>query len=200
MPKVTEEHREARRQQILAAAMRCAARDGFHKTTMSAVVKESGLSAGAVYLYFRSKNDLLQELAGRAVAGIADAIGELADADELPTPEKAVRAAVERVVELGRQLDVDLPRLALQAWAEAARDPEVRALVAGEAVAIRAAWGDYAQRAIAGGNFPADADPAAIGFALMAQIPGFILFQVIFPGEVTPPSYAAAIAELRHLP
>ena len=52
MPKVSEEHRAARRRQILDAAARCFARDGFHRTSMQDIVRESGISAGLVYRYF----------------------------------------------------------------------------------------------------------------------------------------------------
>ncbi len=61
-PKVTEEHMEARREQILMAAMACVAEKGFHKTTIKDICKKSNLSAGAVYSYFDSKDDLINAL------------------------------------------------------------------------------------------------------------------------------------------
>jgi AcrR family transcriptional regulator len=61
MPKVTEEHRQARREQILEAALNCFARNGFHQTSMRDICKEAGLSAGAVYLHFSSKEDIIEE-------------------------------------------------------------------------------------------------------------------------------------------
>ena len=59
MPKVSEEYKEARRQEILDAAIRCFSRNGFHKTTMQDIYDESGLSPGAVYRYFKSKDDMI---------------------------------------------------------------------------------------------------------------------------------------------
>ncbi|HEY0718123.1 MAG TPA: helix-turn-helix domain-containing protein, partial [Streptosporangiaceae bacterium] len=52
MPKVTQQYRDARRDQILSAARRCFLRDGFHVTSMQDLFAESGLSSGAVYRYF----------------------------------------------------------------------------------------------------------------------------------------------------
>ena len=52
MPKVTEAHLEARRQQILDAASACFSRQGFHQTTMQGICREVDLSPGAVYRYF----------------------------------------------------------------------------------------------------------------------------------------------------
>ena len=73
MPRVSDEHRASRREQILAAGWRCVAREGFHKTSMADVIRESGLSAGAVYPYFRSKDEIIAAIAEKVVAG-ADAI------------------------------------------------------------------------------------------------------------------------------
>jgi AcrR family transcriptional regulator len=63
MPKISDKQREGRRQQILEAALACFAEDGFHQTGMADIVKRSGLSHGAVYLYFQSKDDLIEALA-----------------------------------------------------------------------------------------------------------------------------------------
>ena len=49
MPKVSEQHREARRDQIVDAALRCFSRKGFQRTSMADIIAESGLSAGAIY-------------------------------------------------------------------------------------------------------------------------------------------------------
>jgi AcrR family transcriptional regulator len=59
MPKVTEEYKQDRRQQIIDAAYRCLARKGFQQTTMRDIYRETGLSAGAVYHYFESKHDII---------------------------------------------------------------------------------------------------------------------------------------------
>ena len=58
MPKVTEAHLEARRQQRLEAAESCFSRQGFHQTTMQANCGEAGLSPGAVYRYFSSEEEI----------------------------------------------------------------------------------------------------------------------------------------------
>ena len=57
MPRVAAEHLSARRQQILHAAEACFSRNGFHKTTMQDIIAETGLSAGAIYNYFKGVGD-----------------------------------------------------------------------------------------------------------------------------------------------
>src|SRR5207247_9916699 len=59
MPKVSDAYLEARRAEILDAAWRCLADKGYHQTTMQDVCEESGLSYGAIYRYFASKEDIL---------------------------------------------------------------------------------------------------------------------------------------------
>jgi TetR/AcrR family fatty acid metabolism transcriptional regulator len=49
----------AKRQLILGAAIRAFARNGYHRARMSDVAREAGVAAGTIYLYFKSKDDLL---------------------------------------------------------------------------------------------------------------------------------------------
>ena len=53
--------REARRQQLIDATMKCIARKGMGSTTLSDVAKQAGLSQGIVNLHFESKDNLLAE-------------------------------------------------------------------------------------------------------------------------------------------
>lgn len=64
--KVTEEHVEARKNQILDAAWECFAELGYHQTTMAAIAAAAGLSAGAIYLYFENKDALMQAIGERS--------------------------------------------------------------------------------------------------------------------------------------
>jgi AcrR family transcriptional regulator len=51
-----------RKKQVLDTAMVVFARKGFHQARMDDIVNESGLSKGAIYWYFKSKDDILLEL------------------------------------------------------------------------------------------------------------------------------------------
>lgn len=63
MPKISEERREERRQEIITAAIRCFLRTGYQRTSMNDIIAESGLSAGAIYGYFTSKQNLIRSVA-----------------------------------------------------------------------------------------------------------------------------------------
>jgi len=51
-----------KRERILSAAVRVFARSGFHATRVSEVAKAAGVADGTIYLYFRSKDELLVSL------------------------------------------------------------------------------------------------------------------------------------------
>ncbi len=74
MPRVSDEHLEARRAQILGAARRAFTRNGFHSTSMQDILRESGLSAGAVYRYFPSKVDIIAAIASSAMAAMMSSL------------------------------------------------------------------------------------------------------------------------------
>jgi TetR/AcrR family transcriptional regulator, transcriptional repressor of aconitase len=59
MPRITRARADARRHQIIEAALTCFAREGFHKTTMQDVVEQSGLSPGSIYCHFAGKQDII---------------------------------------------------------------------------------------------------------------------------------------------
>ncbi|MNX71471.1 putative HTH-type transcriptional regulator YfiR [compost metagenome] len=61
-PKVSDDHKEKRRLEILQAAKRVFHQKGFERATMSDIVAESGLSRGGVYWYFTDKEELIHAL------------------------------------------------------------------------------------------------------------------------------------------
>lgn len=62
MPKVVPGYKAEARSRILAAAQRLFLTKGFRRTTMDDVAVALGVSKGALYLYFRSKVDLLRAI------------------------------------------------------------------------------------------------------------------------------------------
>ncbi len=65
MPKISEEKKKARREEIISSAFRCFATKGFAETTMRDIFNASGLSSGAVYSYFENKEAIVYELCAR---------------------------------------------------------------------------------------------------------------------------------------
>src|SRR3954471_22469265 len=59
MPRVSQEHEQEVRARIVRAALEVFADRGFHRATMQDIVRASGLSVGAIYTYFKSKDELI---------------------------------------------------------------------------------------------------------------------------------------------
>ena len=83
MPKLKPDTQRARRDAILDAAEFCFARSGFHRCTMHEICKEAGISPGALYVYFASKEDLIAGLAERDRAAFQERFAPLSDATDI---------------------------------------------------------------------------------------------------------------------
>jgi len=117
MPKVTDEHREARRQQILEAAAACFARQGFHQTTMHDICDAADLSPGAVYSYFDGKDDLI---AAVAAAGRASTHSLFEHVRAAHDGMSAVEAAFGYVLQqMNTEPGLRSTRLSVRLWGEA---------------------------------------------------------------------------------
>ena len=60
MPKVVD--KELMNQQIVFAALQAFVKHGFHNTSMSKIASEMGIAKGTLYLYFKSKNQLIEAI------------------------------------------------------------------------------------------------------------------------------------------
>jgi AcrR family transcriptional regulator len=83
MPRLKPDSQRQRREHILDAAERCFAHAGFHRTTMQDICKEAGVSPGALYLYFDSKEALIEGIAERNRAEFQLRFAGLATAPDL---------------------------------------------------------------------------------------------------------------------
>ncbi len=72
MPKISDERRTERREQILEGARRCFAEHGYEGATVVRLEREIGLSRGAIFNYFPSKEELFIELAVRDNARMSE--------------------------------------------------------------------------------------------------------------------------------
>ena len=175
MPRVSEDHLTARREQILAAARACFLRKGVHTTSMQDLIREANLSVGAVYRYFKSKDEIINAIAENVAGGLAARLHEIAGRD-LP-----LAGAMDLVLEaIDEQLgpDGNFP-LAMQIWAEAMIDPAIRDIVRLRYGAMRSAFEALAKTAIRQGELPADTDVEAVAATLFGMMPGYALQRLL---------------------
>ena len=112
MPKVTQEHLDARRQEILDGARRAFAEHGYEGATVARLEEATGLSRGAIFHYFENKNDLFVELAMEMNTRFGDILLEqgLAEAFRALTAENPEWLAVLIETESRMRHDEDFVR------------------------------------------------------------------------------------------
>src|SRR6266446_4347584 len=78
--------RHDKRARIMGAAIRVFAERGFHTATVAEIAKAAGVADGTIYLYFKSKDDLLLRLFDEKMTGlVAEAKAALAEERDAPS-------------------------------------------------------------------------------------------------------------------
>lgn len=169
--------------------------NGFQATGMADIVAGSGLSAGAVYRYFRSKDELIAAIVDRVLGEVAARYDELLAQEPVPDLADAVQTALEAVTTFAEKGPVDTTRIAVQAWAEALRNPAVHAVADKAYRTIRGYFGQVTRRAQEAGRIDPDADTEQLAAALFSLVLGYLLQRLLL-GDVPTPDYSAAVRVL----
>jgi AcrR family transcriptional regulator len=173
MPKISQSRRDSRRRQILDAALACFSEDGFHQAGMAAIVQRSGLSHGAVYGYFASKDDIIEALAAdrHLVEAVLNSVPQRCE-DPIEGLHQLVHAYADWLNDptgmLGR-------RVGVHGWAEALRNDRVKACIVGGIDSPRATITTLVARAQRSGQLPNELSADAIARSLIALFQGFVL-------------------------
>ena len=115
-PKVSDQYLEDRRNQILDAAVATFSRDGLHQTTIEDIRLEAGLSRGAVYHYFKSKEDIIDAIRGRSARQAEAFYISRTEADDA---ESVLLGLIDSTVSsMVSPTSVDANRLAMFLWSE----------------------------------------------------------------------------------
>jgi AcrR family transcriptional regulator len=193
MVRFTQVQKESRRQEILAAALRCFARNGFHNTTIADIVRESGVSQGTFYLYFKTKDDVIAALADDRSQGDA-LINAIAGAEADPVVGLTILLDLH-----GRTLAdaqrADERRVAVQGWAEALRNDSIRQRLCANTSRVQQEIALLIERGQRTGQFRADADPQGVAHALIALFRGLTL-QTAWDGTFDAALTAKSIADM----
>lgn len=197
MPKVTQAHLDARRQQIIEAAQRCFTRQGFHRTSMQDICQEAELSPGAIYRYFPGKVQIIaavcaecQEANAALIESLQSQCGSWLELlDQLVDYGFAFLAQPEAREHL---------RMMLQLWAEAVVSDEVNTTLQ---AATTGAWVEpltqLFRKAQQDGEIASGLDPRAVAGLMLAMWHGVVLEAALNPGlDVS--NYADAMKAFYH--
>ena len=173
MPKVTQEYMEARRRQILDAARRCFLRDGFHSTSMQDLFAESGLSAGAVYRHFASKNEMITAIVEENMRDVLAMVHSAAR----NRPSSSVGDLMADVLDIvkTKTAEQNVAGLSVLAWSESLRNPSLAGQFDDLMTQMRSALTDVVREHQQSGTLTREASAEAIAAALICILPGYIL-------------------------
>lgn len=96
IPAIDEPHLKAKRRQIFLAVTRVLARKSFHQATVKEMAQEAGIAAGSIYMYLRSKDEIVLLLAESMVGELVEELPDIR-ARTLDDP-RAELLAIMRVV------------------------------------------------------------------------------------------------------
>ncbi|RRQ28138.1 TetR/AcrR family transcriptional regulator [Rhodococcus sp. Eu-32] len=191
MPKVSEDHRVERRRQIIDAAMTCFARSGFEGTSMADIIAESGLSAGAIYSYFKNKQELILQVTRDVLRSRSEDLDGLEKQDPLPPPQAVIRMFL-----AGMTRDIGNPSILVQIWAAAAAELRETSTVIPVVVELRGLYERYLRVWFAQKGFEDSDDRArAVAPLVVGLCQGYILQSALLP-DFDGEHYLAALDEL----
>lgn len=151
---------DLQRDRILQAAQRCFVEHGFHAATMASIAATADVSAGLIYRYFASKNEVIVAIIERQLALLRAEIQVLDDAGDLS-------AALAERFGAGCTTGAGLnAALVLELSAAATRDPAIAAAVHEFDTAVRKDVGDWFARACGCSRAEADAKALALQFVV----------------------------------
>jgi AcrR family transcriptional regulator len=179
--KVRQARKAQTREALLAAAGRVFARRGYHRALLEEVAEEAGFSTGAVYSNFTGKEDLfftlLEEMIERQSAELAEAV-----AGGVTVDARAEEGARMWMGFLAREPDMFL--LFNEFWAQAVREPELRARLAEHYRHLRGTLAELIDQGARELGVDLAVPPAELAIVVDALADGLALQKLADPGAV----------------
>jgi TetR/AcrR family transcriptional regulator, transcriptional repressor of aconitase len=201
VPRITDERRVARREQVLEAARACLQDHGLEAVSMEMIIARSGLSTGAVYGYFKGKDQIINAVITEGTAAMAEDLAPvLANPEPPPLPE-FVEQVLRAVVGFGQHKKGGIDRLlvSLHGWSHSQSDPDLKAATRASYAGLRRRFLDVVRRWQAAGMLDPGADPEGVAELLTSITLGFVA-QRALAGSSDPAAHVAALEALTHRP
>jgi len=160
-----ETRKQSQRERILAAAMCCFVKSGFHSASIATIAETAGMSPGLIYRYFDNKNAIILAIIRSQLEAAQHRIREMRNTDDLSANIIEYFEAREDF----RETSMSAP-LFLEMSAEGTRDPEIAEAIRCIDGAVRGELAEWFGRSRQQGGlgFPADeARERALAFVLL---------------------------------
>jgi len=179
VPKVSEAYLEARRNEILDAALAAFARHGFQEATIQDIAKEAGLSHGAIYRYFTSKDDIIEAVASHRRQSRDE---RFARAERGAEPGEELLGVLRNYILMhGRPEHEDHARLRLEVLRAAVRNPRVLAVLLDGWEDVVGRFSEIVRREQEQGVINPALDAASVARVITALHDGIYIHQTIEP-------------------
>lgn len=177
MRKVDPEKFEARKRQIVAAAITCFTRKGFHATSTAEICDEAGMSPGNLFHYYPTKQAIIAAIVEDERR---ETVAYFADIDQTRDQFVELLKFMDLVLELAA--DPAYSSLALEIAAEAMRDRQIAKLVAAHDAELQAALSLVLRNAAARDEVDPALDPTDGARWIAALIDGIFSRIAVDPG------------------
>lgn len=195
MPKVTEGHRKAQEERFVDAARRCFTRLGVEGTSMEDIRTEAGVSAGLMYRYFGSKDEMIRAAIGGTMTEVEALILETGENPRATSAARYLRLLLHNLQRLRHSSPgVDLFKLAIQGWAHAQAHPKAEAVIA-ESLARQLA--SYRAAAI---HWTTNRKAEAAARAIAAAVIGYVVQSAFSNTQLDVTQYCGALVAFGHEP
>jgi AcrR family transcriptional regulator len=168
---------EVTRDQILDVATRCFAQSGYDAVGVAEICRRAGVSKGAFYYHFESKQAVFLESLSRWLRDFQHAL-EATAAGARTVPERLLKMSrlMSRVFGAG---DSQTPMF-LEFWTQASRDPTIRAATTAPYRSFQRFFADLIRQGVAEGTL-APVDPEAAAQTVISLASGMLLQGLLDP-------------------
>jgi TetR/AcrR family transcriptional regulator, repressor for uid operon len=168
---------QAKRQQILEAAIFCFAKSGFHATSTAQICAQAGMSPGNLFHYFPTKDAIIQAIAEEDRRETAAALAAIADA---PDVVDGILSLAHQILNAAR--DPNYRSISIEIAAEASRNRAVADMFAANDSAARSNLVTLLKRGVTSGQIDGSLDLDQAASWLIALLEGGI-GRAVFEGE-----------------
>jgi AcrR family transcriptional regulator len=144
------------------------------------IIARSGLSTGAVYRYFKGKDQIISAAFGDATREIGEVTGAVLDRSESASPSELLEALLAALNAyaysgVGAAKDIDRMPVAVHGWSFAQTDPELKAALAFVVEAFRQRCTPLIERWREDGTVAPDADAGAVAEVILSLCMGYVV-------------------------
>lgn len=162
---------------------------------MDDIIKTSDLSAGAVYSYYASKEDIIFSAVTASLSGLRERLEPILKERPIARPDIFIGQIAEAIAGFTAREGYDLKRIALLGWSEAQRNDRLRLTMQDFYLAFREMLIGMAEVWKEAGHLQQAASASDVAKAVLSGILGFVVQSAIV-GGVEPSDLAGGFGDL----